>query len=190
MTSLQKASILTELMVQLKKSGSWCGETHVQKATYFLQEVLGVETGFEYILYKHGPYSFDLSEELTSLRADYLMKFNHQSPGYGPTLVPTETSAELRMRFPKTIASHTPQIAFIATTFGSKGVAELEKLATALWVTRNPGNTTDATDATGRANQLHRLKPHVSVPDALEAVQEFDRIASDAKSLTSEATLV
>ena len=60
MERLQRAAILTELMDRLRADGSWCGETHVQKATYFLQEVLGVQTGFEYILYKHGPYSFDL----------------------------------------------------------------------------------------------------------------------------------
>jgi len=182
MRRLQKASILTELMVELKANGSWCGETHVQKATYFLQEVLGVETCFEYILYKHGPYSFDLAEELTSLRADYLMEFNHRSPGYGPSLVPTETSSELRSRFPKTIASHKPQIKFIAKKFGSKGVAELEKLATALWVTRELGLGADDNE---RAERIHTLKPHVSVANALEAVQEFDQIASEAKALNS-----
>jgi uncharacterized protein YwgA len=169
MRRLQKASILTELMVQLKDNGSWCGETHVQKATYFLQEVLGLETGFEYILYKHGPYSFDLAEELTSLRADYLMEFNHRSPGYGPSLVPTEISAKLRSRFPKTIASYKEQIGFIAKKFGSKGVAELEKLATALWVTRELGGNEDDDE---RAERIHALKPHVSIADALEAVQD------------------
>jgi hypothetical protein len=154
----------------------------VQKATYFLQEILGVETGFEYIIYKHGPYSFDLAEELTSLRADYLMEFNHRSPGYGPSLVPTEISEELRSRFPKTLASHKPQIKFIAKKFGSKGVAELEKLATALWVTRELGGDADDNE---RAERIHVLKPHVSVVDSLEAVQEFEQIASEAKTLNS-----
>jgi len=186
MRSLQKASILTDLMVNLKKQGSWCGETHVQKATYFLQEVLGVETGFEYILYKHGPYSFDLAEELTSLRADYLIEFNHRSPGYGPSLVPTETSADLRSRFPKTIAKHTPQIKFIAKKFGTKGVSDLEKLATALWVTRELGSKADDNE---RAERIHTLKPHVCVADALEAVKEFDCIDAEASQLCSRAEL-
>ena len=133
MDRLQRAAILTELMNQLRANGSWCGETHVQKATYFLQEVLGIQTGFEYILYKHGPYSFDLTADLTALRADFLMEFNHRSPGYGPGLVPTPTSAELRGRYPRTLEAHIPQIKFIATTFGAKGVSDLEKLATAAY---------------------------------------------------------
>ena len=65
MERLQKAAILTELADQLRREGSWCGHTHMQKATYFLQDLLEVPTGYEFILYKHGPYSFDLSEEMT-----------------------------------------------------------------------------------------------------------------------------
>jgi hypothetical protein len=180
MRRLQKASILTELMVQLRASGSWCGETHVQKATYFLQEVLGVETGFEYILYKHGPYSFDLAEELTSLCADFLLEYDHRSPGYGPSLVPTEASAALRARFPKTMARHVQPIRFIASKFGSKGVTELEKLATALWVTRELG---DDAGSHQRAERIHALKPHVNMADAHRAVAEFDQITLEAKAV-------
>jgi uncharacterized protein YwgA len=185
MDQLQKAAVLTELMTQLRAQGSWCGHTHMQKTVYFLQEVLGIPTGFEYILYKHGPYSFDLAEELASLRGDYLMEFDHRSPGYGPSLVPTQTSAELRSRYPKTLARHAHQIAFIARAFGSKGVVDLERLATALYVTRELGG---AADSTARASRLHELKPHVSLQDALVAVREFDRIAAEAKSLATETT--
>src|SRR5262245_29217406 len=136
MDRLQRAVILTELMDRLRANGSWCGETHVQKAVYFLQEILGVPTGFEYILYKHGLYSFDLTADLTALRADFLMEFNHRSPGYGPGLVPTPTSESLRSGYPKTLAGSSRPIEFVATTFGARGVADLERLATALYVTR------------------------------------------------------
>jgi uncharacterized protein YwgA len=185
MDRLQRAAILTELMDQLRARGSWCGETHVQKAVYFLQEVLGVPTGFEYILYKHGPYSFDLTADLTALRADFLMEFNHRTPGYGPGLVPTPTSAELRARYPRTLANNSRQIEFIAKAFGARGVTELEKLATALFVTREMGDTTEISK---RASRIHELKPHVSEPEALTALQELERITSEAKSLTPQAT--
>jgi uncharacterized protein YwgA len=185
MERLQRAAILTELMDRLRANGSWCGETHVQKAVYFLQEILGVPTGFEYILYKHGPYSFDLTADLTALRADFLMELNHRSPGYGPCLVPTPTSLELRERYPRTLANHQAQVEFIANAFGERGVADLEKLATALFVTREMGETSDPLQ---RASRIHELKPHVSEAEALASLQEFERIARDAKSLTPQAT--
>lgn len=183
MDRLQRAAILTQLMDHLRARESWCGETHVQKAVYFLQEVLDVPTGFEYILYKHGPYSFDLTADLTALRADFLMDFNHRSPGYGPALVPTKTSEELRSRYRRTLARHARPIEFIANAFGTKGVAELEKLATALFVTREMGENADLSK---RARRIHELKPHVSEPEAVIALQELERIAHEARSLTTE----
>ena len=185
MDRLQRAAILTELMDQLRAQGSWCGETHVQKAVYFLQEVLGVPMGFEYILYKHGPYSFDLTADLTGLRADFLVELNHRSPGYGPALVPTPTSGELRSRYPKTLARHQPQIAYIASAFDARGVADLEKLATALYVTREMGSSASLHE---RASRIHALKPHVSEAEAVTALQEFERIAREAQPLYSQVT--
>ncbi|MGP0067081.1 MAG: hypothetical protein ACLQGP_26245 [Isosphaeraceae bacterium] len=177
MERLQKAAILTELADQLRREGSWCGHTHMQKATYFLQELLGVPTGYEFILYKHGPYSFELSEEMTALRADYLIEFDHKSPSYGPGLAPTRTSAELRSRYPVTLSKHAREIAFVARAFGSKGVTELEKLATALHVTREDASANGVEE---RARRLVELKPHVPLDQALDAVREFDRIAQEA----------
>jgi hypothetical protein len=180
MERLQKAAILTELADQLRREGSWCGHTHMQKATYFLQDLLQVPTGYEFILYKHGPYSFDLSDEMTALRADYLIEFDHKSPGYGPGLVPTPTSQALRSRYPVTLAKHAREIAFVARAFGSKGVTDLEKLATALFVTRETGHTRGVDE---RARRLVELKPHVPLDQAIDAVREFDRIAWEAGSL-------
>ena len=175
MDRLQRAAILTELMDRLRAHGSWCGETHVQKAVYFLQEIFDVPTGIEYILYKHGPYSFDLTADLTALRADFLIELNHRSPGYGPGLVPTQTSIELRSRYPKTLASHRTHIDFIAKAFEARGVADLERLATALFVTREIG---DAASLPKKASRIHELKPHVSEAEALAALLEFERIAA------------
>lgn len=66
MKRLQRDAVILSLIENLRAKGSWCGETHIQKATYFVQELLRVPLEFEFVLYKHGPYSFDLSDELTA----------------------------------------------------------------------------------------------------------------------------
>ena len=185
MNDLPLFRLILSVAGELRKHGSWTGETHIQKVGYFLQDLLGVPLNAEYILYKHGPYSFDLTADLTALRADFLMEFNHRTPGYGPGLVPTPTSAELRARYPRTLANNSRQIEFIARAFGARGVTELEKLATALFVTREMGDTTEISK---RASRIHELKPHVSELEALTALQELERIKSEAKSLTPQAT--
>ena len=124
----------------------------------------------------HGPNSDDLMAELTSLRADFLMEFNHRSPGYGPGLVPTRTSASFARASPSLCRS-TARDDFIARAFGPEEVADLDTLATAIYLTRENGSSCSVE---GRARRLAELKPHVSFAQALDAVRECDRIAREA----------
>jgi len=78
--------------------GSWAGETHIQKAAYFLQELFGVPLGFRFMLYWYGPFPFDLRDELTGLRGDGLLCLRPQQP-YGTRYEPTDR-AEYVQGFP------------------------------------------------------------------------------------------
>lgn len=171
MNRLKKDALLSELADQLRDRGSWCGETHLQKATYFLQELLSVPLDFEYMLYRHGPFSFDLRDELTAMRADGFLDLAERGP-YGPSLVATELSAELRRDYPKTLEKYRLDIRFVCDAIGNRNVAELEKLATALYVYFQHASRS----ALSRAKILHDLKPHISFSDSLEAVKQVDSI--------------
>jgi hypothetical protein len=102
MDRLKRAALMTRLLQNLKDKGSWCGETHTQKATFFVQHLMDVPLGFEFILYKHGPFSFDLRDELTSLRADGLIRLVPRWP-YGPTIMPTELAKKLQNNYQRTL---------------------------------------------------------------------------------------
>src|SRR5262249_15053711 len=152
---------------------------HLQKATYLLQTLLQVPTSYVFILYKHGPFSFDLRDELTALQADRLMELRAQPAPYGPSFLPTVTSADFRRRYPITLGRYAEEVEFVARALGGKGVAELERLATALFVTREGDGTATAEQ---RGQRLHELQPHVTLTQALAAVHELDRIAREAPS--------
>ncbi|CAG0962907.1 hypothetical protein METP2_00910 [Methanosarcinales archaeon] len=171
MKRLQRDAVILSLIENLRAKGSWCGETHIQKATYFIQELLGVPLEFEFVLYKHGPYSFDLSDELTAMRADALLKLQPQPYPYGPSFSHTIGSKLIKKRYPKTLKKYNPMVRFIADKLGDKGVTELERLATALYVTReiNIDNSIES-----RAQCIHKLKPHVSLDEARDAIRAVD----------------
>jgi hypothetical protein len=178
MDRLRKAALLTTLIQKLREQGSWSGETHVQKGIFILQELMEVPLEFDFILYKHGPFSFDLRDELTALRADELLSLERQPWPYGPRLAPTERSVNIQSLFSKTVATFENQINFVALKLGGKGVTELERLATALYVTRE-GESGPSVDE--RAERLVHLKPHVSLTDARDAIIESDRMSAEAK---------
>jgi uncharacterized protein YwgA len=179
MTRLQKAAILSDLADRMRDYGSWCGETHIQKAVYFLQELLKVPLDYSFMLYKHGPFSFDLRDEITELRVYELFRLEPKPIPYGPSLRPTRNAQELKSRFLKTLNNYSKRLAFVAEALDDKGVADLERLATALYVSLEIENG----GAEVRAKRIRALKPHVSLDSALKAVQDVDALRQAAEKL-------
>lgn len=179
MTEARKAAILAELVQQLREHGSWAGETHVQKTTYFLQEMLDVPLDFDFELYKFGPFSFDLRELLGQMRSLRQLKLEPQRAPYGPKLALDDGAPQLRTRFPKTVRTHQHEVKFVAEEIGRFGVGTLERLATALMVKLElPEATPDQ-----RAAKLNEYKPHVTIGEALEALIQVDAIEAKAAEL-------
>lgn len=180
LSELRRYTIIGSLIKKLKENGSWCGETHVQKATFFLEALLRVPLNYDFILYKHGPYSFELNQELSAMRADAILRWKSQFP-YGPSIEPTETFNNLKERFDKTLQKFSKEIDFVAKKLGQKNVAELECLATALFVTMELGKETDKNI---RAKQIVRLKPHIPLSTAINSVEEVDEIIQETEGST------
>jgi uncharacterized protein YwgA len=167
MDNLVRWSILLELISELKNAGSWCGETHIQKSAFFLEEMLDVPLDLGFIMYKYGPYSFELSDDLTALRAyNYI---NLMPQPYGVTYSLQNEENKLKKFYEKEIEKYLDQISSVAETFGNKTVVELEKLATAFFIYNNE-NIEDAEEI---AKRLNEIKPHVSIQDAERAVGEM-----------------
>lgn len=182
MKRLQRAAVLVSLIEAMQENESWCGGTHIQKACYFLQELLDVPFGFRFTLYRYGPFSFDLNDELSALRADEFLDLYVRDPQYGPCYRPGELSEKLEKNYPKTIRRHGDKVTFVAETVGSKGVSELERLATALYVRMNDDDELSVEDA---AKVVRRYKPHIPMPFALSAVEEVDDICTEAEALAN-----
>lgn len=180
MERLERYAILFSFTEKLRNKGSWCGETHLQKAVYFLQELLNVDLDYDFILYKHGPFSFDFRDELTSLRADDFLELEVMPPPYGPRFKNTAFAKKTLERFQEEINEFNRKFDFVAEIFEDKKVEELERLGTALFVTLE---YEDKGSINQRAKFINEIKPHVSYEKAEEAVNQIDKIIKEAKGL-------
>jgi hypothetical protein len=172
---------LVGLARRLDENGSWSGETHLQKAAFLLHELLRVPFDFDFILYKHGPFSFELRDELSSMRADRLLERQSQPAPYGPRIVVTDRGRELEGRLARTMERYGHSLDWVAAQTGPRNVLELERLATALWITRQNAEA----DIEARAGELTRIKPHVSHDAALLAVREIDGLLEQADAVAA-----
>ena len=169
MSAKTNVAILAELVSQLRNVGNWCGETHVQKTVYFLQTACQVSMGYSFVLYKHGPYSFDLELDIARLLGRRMLKQEPSPPPYGPRLKATALTSKHVSSQRDAICRHSQEVARVVQFVGRRGAAELERLSTALYVTERHGEGSIEV----RAKRINELKPHVSVELATEALKEL-----------------
>lgn len=165
----RRAVLISCLLEEMDENESWCGETHIQKGVYFLQEVMEIPLEFPFVPYKHGPFSFELRNELTAMRAKGLLRLEFEG-SYGPRFKTTERIRNVRPFYKQTLQRHQPDITFIARELGGKWVSELERLATALFVTR----LEDGVSQAKRAEKVSELKQHIPKEKAEKSVAAID----------------
>jgi uncharacterized protein YwgA len=169
MKNSEKYAVVLSLLHNLREWGSWCGETHLQKSMFFLEELGRVPTDFEFMLYKHGPFSFLLRDVLNDLRSIGFVELEF-SPPYGPRYKLSTIGRDYLEQHSSEIEPWAGKVDAVARCLGDKKVQQLERLGTALLVKE------DAIDENARAQRIHMLKPHVSLKDALAAIQELESI--------------
>ena len=176
-----KRALLAYVIERMNVLGSWCGETHVQKSAFFLQELFETPLEYEYVIYKHGPYSFDLHDELTLMRANALVELEANRPPYGPHFKPGPLAQGLGSRFSRTRNRYEEQVNFIAQRIATRDVVDLERIATAFFLRRKHADMDDDQ----LANQITELKPHISREAALGGIEESRQIEQDASFIAS-----
>lgn len=169
MNASEKQVLILNLIDRLRANNSWCGETHLQKSMYFLEGLAGAPMGLGFILYKHGPYSFDFHEMISDLRMQDLIEYEYIPP-YGPRIKLSSEGEKLLKQSGDAIGSWSAGVEKVAGCLGDKRVVELEKLGTALLVYNEDQDASQET----RAAKLHELKPHIDEEDARKATEEFD----------------
>ena len=179
---LQKAAVLTRLVDRLRDKGSRCGATRVQKSTLYLQELMKVPLGFNFIMYKHGPFSFDLRDELSNLEIDNLLKTEPVWP-YGTEIVVSDQGRYIQGTRRKTLERFERRIGFVAETLGGRAVGDLERLSTAFFVDLHKSRyqLSPSASVDERARKLAELKPHISIQSAKSAIEEHRAISKAAK---------
>jgi hypothetical protein len=168
------------LIQRLKDSGSWCGETHIQKSMYILSTFSNSNLGYPFIIYKHGPFCFDLRDDLVALQSFGALKLVSTKPEYGPSLELESVANKLIERNAKFLARYEKAIDYVCKNFGNKPVKYLEKISTAIFLTRSMAESTTEI----RAKKMNELKPHISYVEceaamrtAIINLQEIGKIA-------------
>jgi hypothetical protein len=162
-----KHALLLGMIETLRRRGSRTGKTHVIKGMMLAAASKAFDVPFEFFLYKHGPYSTDIEENLEEMQSYAAITVEPAFDGYGVIFQPGEMASYVKQRAPLSEQEESG-IERVCNFLQSKNVNQLERLATAAWI-RTRMRITDHHEA---ALRLNALKPHVPLQEAREADQE------------------
>ena len=168
---MKRKSFLLHLIKEMQKAGSWTGETHIQKSIYFLHNLLDIPLEYEYTFYKHGPYSFELREELNELRAEKFLRIIPREP-YGVSYETGDYVDVLKKKYNKLLEKFSSGIDFVTNEISTKTVKDLERLSTALYVYKEE----NIEELNRMVEKIRELKPHLTVDEAKLAAEEMSEI--------------
>ena len=169
-----RTSLIVKLVKEMRANGSWAGETHIQKCMFFMQEMLQVPMGYDFVLYKHGAYSFELRTDLTSMRVDLQLDVEPRYP-YGPSFTLGQRGDE----YANPASEYDNAVHFVCQELAVMEVRELERLSTALFVkSREVGS-----DNNQVASRVAKLKPHIPAWSAQEAVEKINDLQDRAPNV-------
>ena len=166
----QRLRLLASVIQMLNEAGSWTGRMHIHKLLYFAQELLGLNSRYEFILYQRGPYSFDLDADIRSLRSIGAVDITPKPP-YGPSYGVTALGEVLDKPSPVE-EQMAAKLRELAKEVGPKRADELELLATTLYVLNNERPESDKATVA----RVLSLKPQFSEDQAENAIQQVSQI--------------
>lgn len=168
---------LVESLTEVSSAG-YCGQTHIHKAAFIGQELLGVPFGLHWQLHHYGPFSRGVRPGLNRCEEEGTVA-THVHPRGLRVMRPVDAPhIPLSIEFQE-------KLQLLARRLAPMTRDQLEKVATAAWVTRFP----DGRDMTvqSRAAQVHKIKPHISTAVAAKAVVYLDDLVERARLELSSA---
>lgn len=168
-TSLDRMVLIRELTKRhSERPYQPLGKTALQKFVYFLQEVHGVECGYDFVLYNYGPYSALLQADLDAARAlDFVnIQYDPDIWGYQITLGTAtpdlEHTAETRDAVDRVLSD-----------YPSYTAKSLELRATTVYAEREMRSDADDVDDSEIINVVHELKPHFNKRQIRTTLEEL-----------------
>jgi len=157
-------AIILAVIEALHRHNSWTGKTHVQKTISLLHDKGLMAVPFHFVLYRHGPYSFELEADLEQMKSYGALDIEPNNRGYGVVLRPGANAGFLHEREGFS-SEETKAIEDVCGFVGDSNIRVLERLATASWIRRQEM----IAERELVVKRLNSLKPHVSPAEAEEA---------------------
>lgn len=170
----KRQALILFIVRKLSEQKGWHGTLFVQRFIYLLQELLDVPLDLFFILYKHGPYSFELEEILTFLLERRFLKLKVPRNQLSPTLVPGRHAAYYDKKFKMEKSLLDPKVAWLIEKVNKIPFGELTLVTYALYMLKQLQS--QGKDEKDLVSEMHKLRPVFSEKAITEAADTLKQL--------------
>lgn len=173
--------VIVELAEQLEGYSSQFGKTSLMKFVYLLQELKGVNMGYQYSLYTYGPFTaevlgdLDYTEFIGGVDVEYL---GDENGGYAITS--GDEADDIRERAKDELSQWRKDIEELVLEFGGLKSRDLELISTTIYAYRDAKNDEDDIKKEDLIGRVQRIKPkfdRTKINTEIEGLIEREYIA-------------
>jgi uncharacterized protein YwgA len=165
--------LIAELASRMEEHHYNFGKTALQKLVYLMQEVHGIDCGYEFTLYTYGPFSAQLLSDLDSTAAYEGVRVLYNDFIRGYQISPGPKNEDVRAYAIGFVEAHNDAIEEVVREFGGLTAKELELRATIVYVAGQAKELGITTNGDDTAQMVHDLKPHFEIEEIKRAFQQL-----------------
>ena len=129
-----KYALITDLAIKIKRINAQFGKTALQKMVFLLQELYGVNCGYDFQFYTYGPFSSDLLQDLEILEFNKGVAINSNPETGGYIIVQGEKATMILEKGKKFLEENKEKIEVAINKFGEYTARDLELRSTIIFV--------------------------------------------------------
>ena len=168
-------ALISELAYRLLDVNPQFGKTSLQKLIYFLQEVYGVDCGYDYRLYTYGPFTSQVLLDLDLVESIGGVTVNPVRAGLdGYKITPNENGGLVREQAGSFIDDISEELQSLIDDYGAYSAKELEMRATIVFVERELKRENGELSAKGLVKVVHNIKPYFSDKEIESVVKQLN----------------
>jgi len=176
-TPWHRYALVADLTRRLEGKSPWFGKTALQKMVYILQEAFGVDCGYRFQLYTHGPFTSQLLADLDLVESFGAVRVNYvpSSGGFsGYKIAAAEKNAAIRSKGERFLDQHRDSIDNLVDQYGSLTTKDLELRATIIYADKDADRSGRSLTREELIDLVKRIKPRFSESTIAEALSELE----------------
>ena len=165
-------SLIIYLTRKLQDKSPQLGKTALQKFIFLLQELEGVNCGYDFILYNYGPYDPQIQIDLSVVKNLKGVIVKDSFFGLGYEITPGPKAEDIRKKGQSFLDSFSKQIDHIVDIFGNYPAKFLGLIAIIIYVLKENSKVIDLKYL---KKTIKEIKPHFSWKDIEEAILVLEK---------------